>query len=96
MTDYLISTTSSFIAKSPIVDLSSFEETAGGFSYARLTIAVCAHQLDQLALVHLEDRVHLDAFEEMITCVKRACEQIFQRMDKLVRQRTMELAVQFQ
>ncbi|XP_064297984.1 exosome complex component RRP41 [Phalacrocorax carbo] len=88
MRDYVCASTAGLAEDTPLADLSSPEEAAGG---PRLVLALLP-AAGQIALVQLSARLHQQRLETALEAAGRACRALHAVLDRVVRERLREVA----
>ncbi|KAM6277796.1 LOW QUALITY PROTEIN: exosome complex component RRP41 [Spheniscus humboldti] len=86
MRDYVCASTAGLAEDTPLADLSSPEEAAGG---PRLVLLLPAS--GQIALLQLSARLHQERLEAALEAAGRACRALHAVLDRVVRERLREV-----
>ncbi|XP_074001760.1 exosome complex component RRP41 [Numenius arquata] len=87
MRDYVCASTAGLAEETPLADLSSPEEAAGG---PRLVLALLPAS-GQMALLQLSARLHQERLEAALEAAGQACRALHAVLDRVVRQRLREV-----
>ncbi|NXV24523.1 EXOS4 protein, partial [Cepphus grylle] len=87
MRDYVCASTAGLAEDTPLADLSSPEEAAGG---PRLVLALLP-ATGQMALLQLSARLHQERLEAALEAAGQACRALHAVLDRVVRQRLREV-----
>ncbi|KAF1574190.1 UNVERIFIED_CONTAM: Exosome complex component RRP41, partial [Eudyptes robustus] len=87
MRDYVCASTAGLAEDTPLADLSSPEEAAGG---PRLVLALLPAS-GQIALLQLSARLHQERLEAALEAAGRACRALHAVLDRVVRERLREV-----
>ncbi|RUS25156.1 ribosomal protein S5 domain 2-type protein [Jimgerdemannia flammicorona] len=90
MIDYVCACTAGSIDKEPIVDLNHVEESSDS---PELTVAILP-KTGKVNLLQMESRLHVDNFESVANLASEGCENIYQILDQVIRDRTKGLLKQ--
>lgn len=87
MRDYVCASTAGLAEETPLADLSSPEEAAGG---PRLVLALLP-ATGQIALLQLSARLHQERLETALEAAGQACRALHAVLDRVVRERLREV-----
>eukprot|EP00123_Amoebidium_parasiticum_P014175 comp22375_c1_seq1/m.33357 comp22375_c1_seq1/g.33357 ORF comp22375_c1_seq1/g.33357 comp22375_c1_seq1/m.33357 type:complete len:247 (-) comp22375_c1_seq1:315-1055(-) len=85
--DYVTSCSAGLIDGKPILDLNYIEKSARG---PELVLAVLSKSRGVI-MAQMDQRLHVDRFEEVMELAIEGCETIMEILDKSVRERTLQL-----
>ncbi|KAK3844807.1 MAG: ribosomal protein S5 domain 2-type protein [Linnemannia gamsii] len=88
MTDYVCACTAGWVEREAAIDLNYMEESS---DTSEVTIAMLPKS-GKITLTQMESRLHVDKLEEVFRLAGEGCKQMYEVMDKTIRDRAEDLA----
>jgi len=89
MKDYVCACTAGFASETPLVDVSYMEGAGGG---PELILAILPRS-EQIVLLEMTSRVHVDHLEKMLEVASKGCKDMYAVLDQAVREHTGRLGI---
>ena len=87
MRDYVVSCSAGVLDSTPVVDLNHLEDSAGGPDLSVALLPKCS----KLSSVQMDNKVSLDLFDSVLEMATEGCKQIYQVMEREVRENAASL-----